>query len=155
MRRRIFPMTIKEDVEAGIRSAMKARDTERLSALRMIKSEFLLKEKETGTTLDDSAADQVLRSMLKKYKKAGDEYESLDKPDEAERYRRDMKIIEGFMSAPMMDEKQMRSALEKIVNELNATGPKDFGTVMKAFMSSHSNADGKVVSSLLKAMLNT
>lgn len=147
-------MTIKEKVEAGIREAMKRKDQERLSALRMIKAEFLLKQKEAGKALDDSAADQALRSMLKKYKKAREEYESLGKRDEAGRYERDMKLIESFMSAPMMDEEQIRQVLDTLVSELDATGPKDFGKVMKAFMSAHSNADGKVVSSLLKEILS-
>ncbi len=147
-------MTIKEKVEAGIKDAMKHKQQERLSALRMIKAEFLLKEKEAGKSLDDSAADQALQKMLRKYKKAKEEYVSLGKRDEAEHYERDMKVIESFMSAPMMDEGQIKQALEALVTELNATGPKDFGSVMKAFMSAHSNADGRAVSSMLKEILN-
>ena len=147
-------MTIKEEVEAGIKEALKNRDQERLSALRMIKAELLLKEKESSESLDDARADKVLLSMLKKYKKARDEYDSLGKSDETERYERDIKIIEGFMAAPMMDEAQIRRALENLVAELGAAGPKDFGSVMRAFMSAHSNADGKVVSSMLKEILH-
>ncbi len=147
-------MTIKQKVEDGIRDAMKRKDHERLSALRMIKAEFLLKEKETGETFKDSNADQALRSMLKRYKKAKEEYESLGKRDEAEHYERDIKVIEEFMSAPMMNEGQIREALAAVVSELNATEPKDFGRVMKAFMSAHSNADGKLVSTLLREILS-
>ena len=147
-------MTIKEKVEAGIRDAMKKRDQDRLSALRMIKAEFLLKEKEAGEALNDSAADQTLRSMLKRYTKAREEYKSLGKQEEAERYDHDITLIESFMSAPMMDEDTIKAALEQIVSELDASEPKDFGRLMKAFMSAHSNADGKIVSSLLKEMLN-
>jgi uncharacterized protein YqeY len=147
-------MSIKQRVEAAIADAMKKRDQERLSALRMIKAEFLLKEKETGKSFDDAAADGALLGMLKKYKKAKEEYESLDKHEEARRYERDMKVIESFMSAPMMDEDGIRHALEALVTELHAAGPKDFGRVMKEFMAAHSNADGKAVSSLLKGILD-
>lgn len=147
-------MTVKEQVEAGIKDALKSKNQQRLSALRMIKAELLLKEKETGESLDDAKADRTLLSMLKKYKKARDEYESLGKSDETERYEYDMKIIESFMAAPMMDESRIKQALEDLVAELEATGPKDFGRVMKAFMSAHSNADGKSVSSMLKEILN-
>ena len=147
-------MTIKENVEAGIKDAMKRKDQERLSALRMIKAEFLLKEKEAGEALEDSSADQALQSMHKRYKKAKEEYESLGKRDEASRYARDMKVIESFMSSPMLNEDQIREILGKLVSELDVSGPRDFGKVMKAFMSEHSNADGKMVSSLLKEMLN-
>lgn len=147
-------MAIKANVEAGIKEAMKKREPERLSALRMIKAEFLLKEKEAGKTLDDSAADQALRSMLNKYAKARREYESLGKHEAAARYENDMKIIESFMSAPMMDEERIKKALEELLTEMATREPKDFGKVMKAFMTAHSNADGKVVSSLLKHMLN-
>jgi len=147
-------MTVKEQVEAGIKDALKSKSQQRLSALRMIKAELLLKEKETGKSLDDAEADKALLSMLKKYKKARDEYESLGKSDETERYEYDMKIIESFMAVPMMDESRIRQALEDLVAELEATGPKDFGRVMKAFMSAHSNADGKSVSSMLKEILN-
>jgi len=147
-------MTIKEQVEAGIKEAMKARDKDRLSALRMIKSELLVKEKEGEKDLDDSMADQALKKMFNRYKKAKEEYVSLGKQDEADRYARDLEVIESFMSSPMMGEGQIRDALDTFVTELGASGPKDFGNVMKAFMSAHSNADGKAVSSILKEMLN-
>ena len=146
-------MTVKEQVEAGIRDALKNRHQQRLAALRMIKAELLLKEKETGKSLDDAEADRALLTMLKKYKKARDEYESLGKSDETERYEYDMKIIESFLKGPMMDESRIKQALNELVAELEATGPKDFGRVMKAFMAAHSNADGKVVSSMLKEIL--
>lgn len=147
-------MSVKEQVEAEIKQAMKNRDQIRLSALRMIKADLLVKEKETGKSLDDAAADQALKKMYNKYKKAKEEYSSLGKQDEAERYVRDLTVIEEFMSAPMMGEDQIEEALKELVTELEATDPKDFGKVMKAFMSAHSNADGKVVSSILKEMLN-
>jgi uncharacterized protein YqeY len=147
-------MTIKEQVEAEIRDAMKARDRDRLSALRMIKSEFLVKEKEGGESLSDAHAEETLRKMFNKYRKAKAEYDSLGKADEAEQYARDIEIIESFMSAPMMGEDEIKRGLQALIAELGAEGPKDFGTVMKAFMSANSNADGKAVSSLLKEMLN-
>lgn len=146
-------MNIKEKVEAGIKDAMKAKDQNRLSALRMIKADLLLKEKETGKKLDDTAANEALQKMFKRYKKAKEEYESLGKPEEAGRYETDMKIIEDFMSAPMMDENQIQEGLQQLIEELNAGGPQDFGRVMKAFMSLHKNVDGKMVSSILKELL--
>jgi len=143
-----------EKVEARIRETMKSKDRERLSALRMIKAELLLKDKESEKGLDDNSAEQALRKMYNKYKKAKEEYISLGKQEEADRYSRDLEVIEGFMSTPMMSEDQIKQALEEVTTELEASDPKDFGRVMKAFMSAHSNADGKVVSSLLKEILN-
>ncbi len=147
-------MKIKGKVEAGILDAMKSKDRERLSVLRMIKAELSLKEKESGQPLEDPDADRALLSMLKRYKKAKEEYESLGKKSEAEGYERDMIVIESFMSAPMLGEGQIKEALGNLVCELEATGPKDFGRVMKGFMEVHQNADGKIVSSLLKEILS-
>ncbi len=147
-------MTIKEQIEAEIKGAMKARDRDRLSALRMIKSEFLVKEKEGGESLSNAQAEETLRKMFNKYRKVKAEYDSLGKVDEAEQYARDIETIESFMSAPMMGEDEIKEGLKSLIAELGAEGPKDFGGMMKAFMSAHSNADGKVVSSLLKEMLN-
>jgi hypothetical protein len=147
-------MTIKEQIEAEIIGAMKARDRDRLSALRMIKSEFLVKEKEGGESLSNAQAEETLRKMFNKYRKVKAEYDSLGKVDEAEQYARDIEIIESFMSAPMMGEDDINAGLKSLIGELGAEGMKDFGGVMKAFMSAHANADGKVVSSLLKEMLN-
>lgn len=146
-------MTIKEKVESAIKEAMKNKDRERLSVLRMIKAELLLKDKETEKGLDDSLANQALRKMFNKYRKAREEYISLGKQEEVDHYARDIEVIESFMSAPMMSEEQVRQALEALVDEPDAAGPKDFGKVMKSFMSEHSNADGKVVSSILRGML--
>jgi hypothetical protein len=145
-------MTIKEKVEAGIKDAMKAKDPERLSALRMIKAELLLKEKETGKKLEDAQAEDALQKMFRKYKKAKEEYESLGKTDVVQQYERDLKIIESFMAAPMMDEGAIRQELEKLAADMSAV-PKDFGKVMKAFMAEHKNADGRVVSSILREIL--
>ncbi len=147
-------MSIKDKVEAEIKGAMKSRDKDRLSALRMIKSELLTKEKESADPLDDDAIEQAIRKMMNKYKKAKREYESLGIQDEVERYSRDLEVIEGFLSAPMMSEDAIKEALKALVGALGATEPRDFGKVMKAFMTDHSNADGKTVSSLLKAMLD-
>jgi len=147
-------VTTMKKVEARIRETMKSQDRERLSALRMIKAELLLKDKESEKGLDDNPAEQALRKMYNKYKKAKEEYISLGKQEEADRYSRDLEVIEGFMSTPMMSEDQIKQALEEVTTELEASDPKDFGRVMKAFMSAHSNADGKVVSSLLKEILN-
>ena len=147
-------MTTMKKVEARIRETMKSKDRERLSALRMIKAELLLKDKESEKGLDDNSAEQALRKMYNKYKKAKEEYISLGKQEEADRYSRDLEVIEGFMSTSMMSEDQIKQALEEVTTELEASDPKDFGRVMKAFMSAHSNADGKVVSSLLKELLN-
>ncbi|RJP17499.1 MAG: hypothetical protein C4520_16155 [Candidatus Abyssobacteria bacterium SURF_5] len=146
-------MHIKEKVEAGIKEAMKSKDQERLSALRMIKADLLLKEKETGR-LDDAAAEQALQKMFKKYKKAKEEYESLGKHDEARRYERDLQIIEQFMSAPMMEEGQIKLELQRLVEEMQPAGPQDFGKIMKSFMAGHKNVEGKLVSSLLKEILD-
>ena len=146
--------SVKDKVEAEIKGAMKSRDKDRLSALRMIKSELLTKEKESGDSLDNDAAEQAIRKMMNKYKKAKQEYESLGKQDEAERYSRDLEVIESFLSVPMMSEEQIAKELETLIAELDAAGPGDFGKVMKAFMAERSNADGRVVSSLLKAMLD-
>jgi hypothetical protein len=151
-RLRRMRMTIKEKVEAGIKEAMKAKDQERLSAVRMIKAELLLKEKETGQPLDDAAADQALQKMYKKYNKVKEEYESLGKPAEAKQYERDMQVIKSYLSAPLMDEEQIERELQQLVEEMHA-GQQDFGKVMKAFMSAHANADGKVVSTHLKNIL--
>ena len=92
--------------------------------------------------------------MYNKYKKAKGEYASIGKQEEADAYARDLEVIESFMATPMMSEDQARAALEALVTELGASGPADFGRVMKTFMSAHSNADGKVVSSLLKEILD-
>ena len=146
--------SVKDKVEAEIKDAMKSRNKDRLSALRMIKSDLLTKEKESADPLDDDAAEQAIRKMMNKYKKAKEEYTSLGKQDEAERYARDLEVIESFLSAPMMSEDAIKEALKALVATLGATEPRDFGKVMNAFMTDHSNADGKTVSSLLKAMLD-
>ena len=62
-------MSIKDKVEAEIKGAMKSRDKDRLSALRMIKAELLTKEKEGGESLDNEAAEQAIRKMLNKLQK--------------------------------------------------------------------------------------
>jgi uncharacterized protein YqeY len=54
----------------------------------------------------------------------------------------------------MMTEEQITEALNTLITELDAGGPGDFGKVMKAFMAANSNADGRTVSSILKAKLN-
>ncbi len=149
-------MTIFDQVSEDIKKAMLAKDKVALDALRGVKKEFLEAKTAPGSNgeLPDERALQILQKLVKQRKESADMYRSANRPELAEEEMAQCRVIEGYLPA-MMSEEELNKALEAIIAEVGAEGPKDMGKVMGvATKRLAGKAEGRAISATVKALLN-
>jgi len=145
-------MNIEEQINADIKSAMLAKDSKKLEAIRAIKSVIiLLKTSPEGLT--DDSLNKALQKEVKKRKESADIYKSQGRADlEADEVFQ-ANIIEAYLPK-QMSEDEIRTALKDILASVGATGPADMGKAMGAASKAFAGkADNKVVSAIIKSIL--
>lgn len=145
-------MNIEENINAGIKTAMLAKDAKRLESLRAIKSVVLLL-KTSAEGLTEDSVNKALQKEVKKRKESAAIYQSQNRPDLEETELFQASVIEEYLPK-QMDESEIKAELVKIIASAGASGPGDMGKVMglasKAFAG---KADNKLVSALVKELL--
>lgn len=150
-------MSIKEQIFADLKTAMKAKEQDRLRVLRSIKAKLMEKEIEERTggeaTLSDESALQVLTKAAKQRKESIDQFEQGGREDLAANERMELEIIEAYLPE-MMGEDEVRKIVKEKISAMGATGPQDMGKVMGPLMGQlKGKADGSLVSKLVKEEL--
>ena len=148
-------MSLTQQIEKDIITAMKARETERLSTLRMVKTAFKNKEIEKRQSLTDAEAQQILTTLIKQRRESVEQFTKGNRPELAAKEQAEITLIEGYMPKAASEED-----LKALVNEALAgqnLGPKDMGAAMKMvqarIQASGLRADGRQVSEIVKARL--
>jgi uncharacterized protein YqeY len=145
-------MNIEERVNNEIKTAMLAKDSKRLEALRAIKSVVLLL-KTSPEGLTDDSSNKALQKEVKKRKETAEIYKSQNRPDLEEVELFQAKVIEEYLPK-QMSEDEIKAELTKIISSVGASGPGDMGKVMGAASKAFAGkADNKVVSALVKQLL--
>lgn len=145
-------MNIEERVNGDIKTAMLAKDSKRLEALRAIKSALLLL-KTSPEGLTEDSANKALQKEVKKRKESAEIYKTQNRPDLEETELFQAGVMEEYMPK-QMSEAEIKAELKKIIDSVGATGPGDMGNVMGAASKAFAGkADNKVVSGLVKEML--
>lgn len=148
-------MGLKEKIESEMITAAKARDTLRLSAIRMIKAALHNKEIDLRRPMEDAEILQVLSTIVKQRNDSIEQFEKGNRRDLVEKEQAELKVVKEFMPEEMPAE-AVDHEIEAVIAELGATGVKDMGKVMKALMPRiMGKADGKVVSDKVKAKLSS
>jgi uncharacterized protein YqeY len=124
-------MALLEKVQKEMVLAMKAKDEDRLSALRMIKAALRKHEIDAMKPLDEATEIQVMNSLMKQRKESADMFRKGGRPELAEKEEAELRLIEGFMPAPATEE-EMESAIAAAIAETGVTSLKQMGAVMKA-----------------------
>lgn len=148
-------MALKQTIDTEIKTAMLARDKDRLRALRSIKSLILLAESENREVeLDEARGVDILTKAAKQRRDSIEIYEQQDRQDLLETELAELKVIEEFLPKQLSEE-EVKVELEKIIAKIGATSAADLGKVMGASMGTlKGKADGKVISSVAKALLS-
>ena len=150
-------MSLKQNVEGQIKSAMIAKDKVRLTALRAIKSMILLEETKEGFSGSMSADDEIklLTKAAKQRKDSADIYEKQGRADLLEVELAELAVIQEFLPKALTDE-ELTAAIQEIITATGAAGPKDMGKVMGvASKQLAGKADGKAISEKVKSLLNS
>lgn len=147
-------MAIVDLINRDLTEAMKAREAERLSAIRMIKTALKLRETELTGGVDDAEAIKVLNTLLKQRRDAADQYRAGKREDLAQKEEREAVVIQSYLPASA-NEEEMSRAVEETIAEIGATSMKDMGSVMKTVRPKleGKTVDGKLLSDLVKKKL--
>lgn len=148
-------MTIVERINSDLTEAMKAKEAERLSALRMVKTALKLRETELTGGVDDTEAIRVLNTLLKQRRDAAEQFRTGNREELALKEENEARIIQSYLPAAASDEEISRSVDEAIA-EVGASTMKDMGPVMKVVRAKleGKTVDGKTLSDLVKQKLS-
>ena len=147
-------MSLEKSLGADIVTAMKAKDANRLTALRMLKTALTNKGIEKGRVLEGAEELQVVSMLVKQRKDAIEQFTKGGRQDLADKEQAEIEILNGYLPAAASDD-EIAAAVVQAIAETGASSAKDMGKVMKATMAALSGktVDGKKVSDTVKAKL--
>jgi uncharacterized protein YqeY len=149
-------MPLNEEIQKDIVTAMKAREEQRLSTLRMVKSALKNKEVEKMAPLDDKESQQILATLIKQRKDSIEQFTKGGRQEMADKEAAEIKIIEAYLPKAASEE-EVVAGVRAVIAEMAAPSMKEMGTVMKNVMARFAGAgirvDGKVVSEAVKREL--
>ena len=147
-------MSLSEKIGADITTAMKAKDAQRLSALRMLKAAVMNKGVEKKGDLDDNEVLQVVASLVKQRRDSVDQFQKAGRTDLVEKESGEIAILQEYLP-PAISQAAIDAAVADAIAETGATSARDMGKVMKAVMPKLAgrNADGKAVNEAVRRAL--
>ncbi|MPQ48624.1 GatB/YqeY domain-containing protein [Marinifilum sp. N1E240] len=148
-------MSLLEQINADMKSAMKAKDKDKLQAIRSVKSAFTMEMTKTGASeLEDAVGVKIIQKLVKQRKDAAETYKTGGREDLADKEIMEMGFLEVYLPAQMSDE-ELTAAVQKIIADTGATSMKEMGKVMgMATKQLSGKADGKLVADKVKALLS-
>jgi uncharacterized protein YqeY len=148
-------MTLSEQIQKDIVTAMKAKEELRLSVLRMVKAAVQLKEVEKMRPLDATESIQLLQTMAKQRKESIDQFSKGNRQDLADKEIKELAILESYLPAGASDA-DMDAAIAKAIADTAATSVKQMGAVVKAAKETLTGktVDGKVLSDRVRERLS-
>ncbi|HRO75624.1 MAG TPA: GatB/YqeY domain-containing protein [Crocinitomicaceae bacterium] len=147
-------MSFTDQINADIKTAMLAKEKEKLAALRDIKSKLLLEATSgSGTEISDEIAIKICMKLYKQRMETYELYKQQNREDLAQDELFQAQIIEQYLPK-MMSEDEVRTAVKNTIAETGASSLKDLGKVMGILSKELAGkADGKVISALVKELL--
>ncbi len=150
-------MSLSHQIQNDMTAAMRARDQQRLSCLRMVRSALKNKEVEKRGKLDDAEAQQVLATLIKQRKDSVEQFTKGGRTDLADKEQAEIGIIESYLPKAA-GEAEITAAVRAVISEMaSAPSMKDMGTVMKnvmgKFQAAGTRVEGKTVSAIVKREL--
>ena len=147
-------MTLNQKIVSDLTAAMKAKDADRLSTLRMVKANLMNRQIEKGSELTDEEVSKALQSLVKQRRDSIEQYQNAGRTELAEKEAAEIKVLEEYLPKAASAE-EIDSAVAAAIAETGAASMKDMGTVMKSTMAklAGKSADGKAVSEAVKAAL--
>lgn len=147
-------MRLTDKVNADITAAMKAKDSPRLSALRMMKAAMMNKGVEKGRDLEDAEVLQVVSSLVKQRRDSIEQFSKAGRTDLVEKETAEIAVLEAYLP-PAATAEEIDAAVAAAITETGAASPKDIGKVMKAVMPklAGKNADGRTINESVRRKL--
>lgn len=148
-------MSLNKKIISDLTEAMKAKDADRVSTLRMVKANLMNRQIDKGSELTDEEVQKALQSLVKQRRDSIGQYENAGRNDLAAKEAVEIGHIETYLPQSATPE-EIEMAVAEAVVETGATSMKEMGVVMKAAQAKlqGKSADGKMVSEAVKAKLS-
>jgi len=146
-------MSLKERITEDMKTAMRAKDSERLGTIRLLQSAMKQKEVDERIELDDAAIVAIVDKMIKQRKDSIAAFEQAARQDLVDKEKTELAVLSAYLPE-RLSAQELADAVQAIVTELGATGPGDMGKVMGAVKTRLAGkADMGAVSAAVKAAL--
>ena len=146
-------MSLKDQITEDMKNAMRAKEAERLGAIRLLLAAIKQREVDERVELDDAAVIAVIEKMLKQRRDSIAAYESANRNDLADVEKFEVSVLQTYLPQQLTED-EIKAVLEKVVTETGASGIKDMSKVMAAIKPLVAGrADMGKISGLIKARL--
>ena len=146
-------MTLKERITEDMKAAMRAKDSARLGAIRLLQAAIKQKEVDERVTLDDAAVAAIVDKLAKQRKDSIAAFTQAGRQDLADKETAELAVLQAYLPARLSAE-EVAAAVKALVAEVGASGPADMGKVMGAAKARLAGkADMAAVSAAVKAAL--
>ena len=146
-------MSLKAQITEDMKTAMRAKDSERLGTIRLLQAAMKQKEVDERVELDDAAIVAIVDKLIKQRKDSVAAFSQAGRTDLADKEKAEMTVLQAYLPARMSAE-EVTAAVQAIVTELGAKGPGDMGKVMGVVKTRLAGkADMGQVSAAVKAAL--
>lgn len=146
-------MTLKEQITEDMKSAMRAKEAERLGTIRLLLAAIKQREVDERITVDDAGIIAIIEKLIKQRKDSIEQFQKAGRTDLVDQESTELGILQAYMPA-QLSEAEVQAAIQKTISNLGAAGPQDMGKVIGALKAQLAGkADMGMVSGLVKAAL--
>lgn len=146
-------MTLKEQITEDMKSAMRAKEAERLGTIRLLLAAIKQREVDERITVDDAGIIAIIEKLIKQRKDSIEQFQKAGRTDLVDQESKELAILQAYMPA-QLSAAEVQSAIQNIIADLGASGPQDMGKVIGALKAQLAGkADMGMVSGLVKAAL--
>ncbi len=147
-------MSLKDQITEDMKTAMRAKEADRLSTIRLLLAAIKQREVDERITLDDAAIVGVVDKLIKQRKDSIAAFQAAGRTDLVDKESAELAVLQAYLPARMGAD-EVAAAIARIVAETGATGPADMGKVMGAAKAQLAGkADMAAVSAAVKAALS-
>ncbi len=147
-------MSLKDQISEDMKTAMRAKESERLATIRLLLAAVKQREVDERVTLDDAAVTAVIDKMIKQRKDSISQFEAAGRDDLVAKEQAEVAVLVAYMPA-QLSEAEVAAEVQAAVAQAGAAGPQDMGKVMGVLKGKLAGkADMTAVSALVKAALS-
>lgn len=148
-------MSLNDKIIGDLTTAMKAKDADRLSVLRMVKANLMNRQIEKGEKLTDEEITKALQTLVKQRRDSVEQYEKAGRSELADKEKSEIAVLEDYLPQAASKE-EIEKAVTEAVSETGASSMKEMGAVMKAAQAklAGKSADGRLISEIIKTKLS-
>jgi len=147
-------VSLKAQITEDMKTAMRARDSARLGAIRLLQAAIKQREVDERIELDDTQVIEAIEKMLKQRRDSIEAYEKANRQDLVDVEKFEVGVLQTYLPPALTDD-EVKAILEKVITDTAASGMKDMGKVMAAIkLLVVGRADMGKISGLIKARLN-